>query len=172
MVPVRVFGKAKYTKKGPDKPTEPTVDNKLRTDWNNFLMYLDKKGVRGKPDLDKGGAGYALFDQYVKENPTTSLNRQTLPVIRKELLNYRNWVLEQSKSKSPTAPRLATGVNETNFMRHVLENEKTGDPNYPGSNLTSTVFPASYLTQFNNGQNVGTSNQGFATTEPMKAPIK
>lgn len=144
-----------------DKP----VDNKIRTDWNDFLKFIDKKGYRGKPELDKGGKGYQLFDEYVKSTPGTSLSREVLPVIRKELLNYRNWALEQNKSTAPGAGRLAPGVTEDNFMKHVVLNEKTSDPNYPGSNLTITPFPNSYLTTFNNGQNLGTANQGYATVK-------
>lgn len=144
--------------------TPPPVDNKIRTDWNDFLKFVEKKGYRGNPELDKGGKGYQLFDEYVKSTPNTSLSRESLPVIRKELLNYRTWALDQNKSTVPGSGKLAAGVNENNFMRHVIENEKTGDPNYPGSNLTTTPFPDSYLTSFNNGQNQGTVNQGFATT--------
>lgn len=139
-----------------DKP----VDNKVRTDWNDFLSYLDKKGYRGKPDLDKGGRGYQLFDEYVKATPGTSLNRETLPVIRKELLNYRDWVLSQNKNGGNV---LQSGVDENNFMRHVVLNEKSTDPNYPGSHLTTTAFPQVYLTRFMNDKNLGTTNQGFAT---------
>jgi|GEM_PF-4012221 len=149
-------------------PTDDNpVDNRIRADWNNFLSYLDKKGLRGKPDLDKGGAGYAMFDQYVKENPSTSLSREKLPVIRKELLNYRNWVLEQNKTPSKNNI-LAPGVTDNNFMRHVLENEKTGDPNYPGSNLTTTPFPQVYLSHFMDDKKVAVTNEGFATTNPVK----
>lgn len=147
--------------KGNNMP-DPPVDNKVRTDWNQYLSWLDKKGVRGKPDLDKGGAGYAMFDQYVKENPSTSLSRETLPVIRKELLNYRNWVLDQNKNGGNV---LTPGVSEENFMRHVVENEKSGDPNLPGQHLTTTAFPQVYLTRFMNDKNLGTTNQGFATVK-------
>lgn len=138
------------------------VDNKVRQDWNLFLQDLEAKGLRGKSDLDKGGKGYQLFDEYVKANPSTSLNREMLPVIRKELLNYRNYVLESVKNGSN---KLSEGVREDNFMRHVVENEKTGDPNYPGSNLTITKFPDSYLSTFNNGKKVSTENKGFATVK-------
>jgi len=142
---------------------EPQVDRKIRTDWNSFLDYLEKSGFKGKPDLDKGGYGYKLFDEYVKQTPGTSLGRDKLPLIRKELLNYRNWALEQNKSTAPGTMKLAAGVNENNFMRHVIENEKTGDPNYPGSNLTMIKFPDSYLKFVDLNNNTSTvKNQGFA----------
>ena len=59
-------------------PTPQVVDNKLRGEWNGFLDYLDKKGVRGNPSLDKGGLGMQMFDDYVKQNPTISLNRKRI----------------------------------------------------------------------------------------------
>lgn len=138
----------------------PPVDNKVRTDWNDFLSYLDKKGLKGKPDLDKGGLGYKVFDEYVKQNPNTSLSRDSLPVIRKEILNYRQWVLDQAKQGKVS---LNNGVNENNFMRHVVLNETTKDPNLPGQNLTSTIFPDAYLKTVDLSKGTTTTtNLGFS----------
>ena len=142
---------------------KPVVNPRLKQDWNDFLSYLDKKGVRGKSDLDKFGAGYKLFDEYVKNNPGTSLSRQTLPAIRKEILNYRTWVLDENrKPMGSRKASLGSGVTEDNFMRHVVANEKTSDPNYPGMHLTTTSFPLSYLNTFVSDKLIKTENQGFA----------
>lgn len=137
---------------------DPTVTDKIRRDWNAYLLHLEKKGRKGKPELDTGGAGYKEFDDYVKANPTTSLSRAALPVIRKELLNYRQSVLDMNKKQRV----LAEGVTEENFMRKLVDNEKTKDPDYPGMNLTMVSFPESYLTTFQNGKNMGTVNKGFS----------
>jgi len=133
----------------PPDDTKP-VNNKMRSDWNGFIDYLEKKGMKGKPDLDKGGLGYKMFDDYVKQTPGVSLSRESLPIIRKDLLNYRQWVLnEQQKPESQKVARLADNVTPQNFMSNVLANEKTADPNYPGTNLTSTRFPSQYLESYN-----------------------
>lgn len=140
------------------KTEDPPVTNQTRKDWNDYLNYLDKKGIKGNPSLDKGGLGYQVFDSYVKQNPQTSLSRATLPVIRKEMLNYRQWVLDQAKQGKAV---LTQGTTPDNFMKHVVDNETTKDPNLPGSQLTSTKFPDSYLQTFNNGKLVDVKNQGF-----------
>lgn len=142
---------------------DPKVDNRTRQDWNDYLSYLDKKGIRGNPSLDKGGLGYNLFDSYVKDNPQTSLNRSLLPSIRKDMLNYRQWALdEQRKPMLQRAVTLGDGVNNNNFMRHVIDNEKTADPNYTGSQFTSTPFPLSYMNTFMNNKLINSETK-FST---------
>lgn len=131
------------------KPSPTVVDNKLRSDWNDFTEYLEKKGYKGNPELDKWGLGYKLLDEYVKITPNTSLSREKLPLIRNEMVNYRKWVLDESKKPlGQGKASLSKGVDDTNFMRHVIENEKTADPIYPGSRFTSTKFPSGYINSF------------------------
>ena len=144
---------------GDEKPT-PKVDNKLREDWNMFLDYLDKKGIRGNPTLDAGGLGYKLYDQYVKETPNTTLSRATLPIIRGEMTKYRQWVLDEAKAGRA---RLPEGLKEEDFMKHILANESTADPLYPGSQLTATKFPSGFLKTFLNDKLVKEEKIPFVT---------
>ena len=88
-------------------PAPKPVDNKLRGEWNGFLDYLDKKGVRGNPSLDKGGLGMQMFDDYVKQNPTISLNRKRIPDVRKEILSYRDDAIQKAKSGKATIDNYA-----------------------------------------------------------------
>ena len=145
-----------------DKDTKPApkVDNKLRKDWNDFLDHLDKKGFRGKEELDYGEMGNKLLDEYLATNKTTSITKDKVPVIRKELFNYRNWVLDQAKQGKT---QLEEGVTEENFMRHIVENEASEKPDYVGSRFTKTKFPDAYLKTFVDGQMVKKENTGFAT---------
>jgi hypothetical protein len=137
-----------------DPPTK--VDDKLRADWNAYTDWLEKKGLKGKADLDANGKGYQLFDEYVKANPTTSLSRAKLPALRQEFISYRNDILskaKQGKANISTTP--------DNFMKFVVENEKTGDPNYPGMNLTQIKFPQGKLNIKVDDKLVKTENLGF-----------
>lgn len=127
---------------------DPQVTNKLRKDWNDYTSWLAARGLKGNPSLDKGGLGYKYFDDYIKQNPTTSLSRDTMPIVRKELLNYRQWVLDEDKK--PANVRRGeldkkNGVTEENFMRVLVNNEKTQDPNLPGTFLTQVKFPDEYV---------------------------
>lgn len=129
-------------------PNATPITNKVRGDWNKYNEWLGSKGLKGSSLLDKGGLGYKYFDEYIKQNPNTSLSRDTLPMVRQELLKYRQWVLDESKK--PANIRQAeldkkSGANEDNFMRQLIENEKTADPNLPGQHLTSVRFPDAYV---------------------------
>ena len=131
-----------------DKPrnvTESTyngnekVDDVIRGDWNNYHSWLESKGMAGKPELDKGGLGYKLFDEYVATHET-SLSRETLDLVRKELLKLRaSKIKEINEGKA----HFADGVDEEHFMASIVRNEATGDPNYPGFNFTRFIFPTS-----------------------------
>ena len=57
--------------------TTPDV-NKIKSDWNKFLSWMQSKGVQGKSDLDKGELGNKYFKEYIKANPQTSLNESYL----------------------------------------------------------------------------------------------
>lgn len=73
------------------KGIAPTV----RKDWNDFLDYLDKKGVGGKTDLDKRDQSLGLnyLSQYRKENPKTSITPEIIPQIQ-----YDQYLLRKGDS--------------------------------------------------------------------------
>lgn len=60
------------------------LNSSERTEWNNFLNYLEKKGVGGSKDLDKRdkSLGLKYIDQYRKENPDTFINKDMIPRIQ------------------------------------------------------------------------------------------
>lgn len=137
-----------------------TITNKHRSDWNEYVGWLKEQGLSGSPELDKNNLGYQKFDEFVKNHPNTSLNREIIPNIRKEMLSYRQWALDESKKNKVVIPGI---TSDEQFMRKTLLNEQTKNPDYPGQNLTFLPFPQSYLTTFENNVNTGTQNVGFAT---------
>lgn len=151
----------KSTTKEPEKkeePKEPVIDDKVKQDWNNYLDWLDKKGMRGKPELDKGGVGNNLFKQYIKENPSTSLTDKHIPGIRKAYLDLRNDRLKEIESGKGTYKG-----DVSTFMKHIVDNEKSADPNYVGQHLTQTRFPGAKLTtQSGTEKNISLLGQGGA----------
>ena len=140
----------------PTPATEPVIDNNIRKAWNDYTLWLSKQGMRGKPELDKGGLGFLMIDKYRKENPNTPITKEIIPAIQKEFGNYRQYAINQIKQgKASFAPN----TNEQNFMKDLSIVD-----GIPGQRTTSFSFPESYLTTFENQQNKGTVNQGFATT--------
>jgi hypothetical protein len=45
------------------------ITDQHKQDWNKYLGWLKDKGMQGKPELDKGGLGEKLFQEYLKGNP-------------------------------------------------------------------------------------------------------
>lgn len=125
-----------------DDENSETVSDAIKQDWNSYLTWLDKKGMRGKKELDTGDLGNKLFRQYLKENPNTSLSEKVIPSIRQAYVDLRNDRLKELQSGSATT----NTVNPENFMNHILLNEKSNDPNYVGQHLTQTMFPGAKLT--------------------------
>ena len=125
----------------PDDETTEPVSDKIKQDWNMYLSWLDKKGMKGKPELDKGGVGNNLFKQYLKETPETSLSEKVIPSIRKAYVDLRNDRLKEIQSGGATT----STVNPENFMNHILLNEKSDKPNYVGQHLTQTMFPGAKM---------------------------
>jgi hypothetical protein len=140
-------------KKEPEKKeeeNEPVIDEKIKGEWNNYLNWLEKKGKRGKEELDKGDVGNVLFRQYIKENPSTSLSEKIIPGIRKEYMALRDSAMKDIKEGRISYK----GAPET-FMSHILKNEKSTNPNYVGQHLTQTFFPGAKIEKIENGKKVG-----------------
>lgn len=140
---------------GSDKPP---VSNKTRQDWNDYVNWLDKKGLKGHPSLDHNDNGFKMIDQYRKENPSTSISRESVIPIQKEFSNYRNYAIQQIEKGGG---QFAPGVNKDNFLRAL----STID-GIPGQRTTSYQFPSGYMTDMNTKE---TKNKGFMTTDT--API-
>lgn len=139
---------------------EPQVDNHIREEWNKFLDFLDKKGMRGKPELDKNDLGGKMIDEYRKINPNTPIKRELIPAIQKEFGRYRDWSLGEVKAGRSA---LSEGVTPENYMRSLSIVD-----GIPGQRTTSFKFPLSYMQTFNNGKLVSNENKGFATVNPSK----
>lgn len=122
----------------PDDETKENASEQLKEDWNGFLSWLDKKGMKGKPELDKGDMGNQLFRQYLKETPNTSLSEKSIPVIRKAYMEMRNQGLEDYKKGKISFQQ---GTNPENYMKHIVLNEQSEHPDYVGQHLTQTMFP-------------------------------
>lgn len=136
-------------------PTD--VSNKLREDWNKYIDWLEKKGYKGSPALDKNDFGGKMIDMYRRENPQTTVSRETIKPIQQEFSKYRDWSLDQVKQGKAM---LSSGATPDNYMKSLSIIDGIA-----GQRTTSFRFPESYLTTFKNGQNTGTKNLGFATIQ-------
>jgi hypothetical protein len=145
--------------KTPGDPKE-LVNDKLRKDWNDYILFLEKKGYKGHPALDKNDLGGKMIDLYRQENPTTSISRDKIKDVQTEFSKYRDYQLNEIKNKRAA---FGAGANENNFLKNLSVIDGIA-----GQRTTSFSFPSSYLTSFDNGKNLGTQNLGYATINKPK----
>lgn len=130
------------------------IDNTTRQAWNDYISWLDKKGLKGNPALDHNDLGGKMIDEYRKEHPDTPITREMVVPIQKEFQNYRQWAINQIQNgKGQFAP----GTNKDNFLQSLSIVDGV-----PGQRTTSFQFPSSYMNTFNNGKLVDTQ-KSFAT---------
>lgn len=137
-----------------------SVSDKLRRDWNDYISFLEKKGYKGHPALDKNDLGGKMIDLYRKENPNTSISREKIKDVQSEFAKYRDYALSEIKNKKAA---FAAGTNENNFLKNLSIIDGIA-----GQKTTSFSFPLSYLESFVDGKKVGTENLGYATINKPK----
>lgn len=133
------------------------LTNQNRQDWNDYITWLRSKGLAGNPMLDKGGYGIQVLQQYIKQNPKTSLTLDLIQPIQEDFSNYRNYALQQIKSGKGV---FQEGTNEANFMQSLSQLD-----NYAGSKTTSHIFPREYLTYIENNKPISTVDKGFVVAK-------
>lgn len=76
---------------------------KLKSDWNQFVGWLSKKGVAGTPELNEGegenNLGIKYVRQYQKENPNTLISPETIKAVQGHFQNYREYAINKIKTK-------------------------------------------------------------------------
>jgi len=133
---------------------EPVIDNKVRNDWNNYVSWLDKKGMKGHPSLDKNGLWNKMIEKYREENPNTVITKDIIVPIQKDFDNYRKYSLDQVKSGKLLFDE---GVDENNFMKNLSVVDGIA-----GQRTTSFQYPMDYLKTLDKDDKViKVENKGF-----------
>lgn len=141
---------------GDEKKAAVTITNQHRSDWNNYVKWLEQQGLKGDPRLDKGDYGKQVLAQYIKSNPNTSLTVDLVKPIQSDFANYRNYALGQVKAGKAM---FGEGVNEGNFMQELSKLDA-----FPGSLTTKHSFPFDYMRYVDKSARTDTTvNRGFAT---------
>lgn len=154
--------------------------NRIKYDWNKFLKWMESKGVKGKPELDKGDLGNKYFKQYIKENPQTSLNESVIPLIRKEYVKLRDEGISEILGGKTVFNLPDVGEVKGDaakpylhrYMGHILTNEKSDKPNYVGQHLTQTLFPGAELEEYENDMLVKKTKTDIGNLEDISNVYK
>ncbi len=111
--------------------------DQIRSDWNDYVDWLDQQGLKGNPALDKNDLGGAMIDKYKKLHPSTSISRETIDDVQAEFAKLRQYLLSEIKAGRGA---FAPGVKEDNFM---IELSKVD--NIAGQFTTRHKFPEGYM---------------------------
>lgn len=146
-----------------NKKIENIVESKgdvidmLRRDWNDYVDWLEVKGLKGDEKLDRNGLGVEMITQYRIEHPETTVSNETVGRIQEEFAKYRAWVLDQIKQgKAAFAP----GVTEETFMTNLSKSD-----HYAGQLTTMKKFPLEYLILMKDNSLQSTKTVGYSKTE-------
>lgn len=140
---------------GGDDP--PPLTPKQRQEWNSYVDWVDKKGYKGSPLLDKKDTGLAnnLFNQYKKENPSVTLSIDHVKSVQSEMEKLANSARDfEARRGNPNAANIMQGTSKVD--------------GWPGSKTTSFKFPDMAKEERANG--ALTSRTNFGLLDPRLKP--
>lgn len=153
-----------------DKKTkkEAPINSKDMQAWNDWIVWLDKKGLKGNKSLDTGDMGNKMIDEYRKENPNTSLTRDMVIPIQKAFKQYRDFSINELRNKkamlvdakNPNGRFVSPDENLDSYMKDLSIVD-----GLPGSKTSSHKFPLRYMKTYENGALKSVENQGFAVNK-------
>jgi len=148
--------KIRVSKGGGEDPPQ-SLTPQQRKEWNAYVDWIDKKGYKGSPLLDKKDTGLAnnLFNQFKKENPNTTISLDHVKAVQSEMealaQNVRGF---EARRGNPNADKLMQGTSKVD--------------GWPGSKTTSFRFPDMDKSTYSNS--VLTSHQNLGILNPQLKP--
>lgn len=132
------------------------VTKEKRDLWNNYVDYLNTKGLKGSKDLDNKDTQLSrkVFDEYTKANKLNLKYDEFIPEIQRSISTYRNAAINKINS----GEAVYTKPIDT-FMQGL----STVD-GWAGSKTTSWKFPSDNLLDKNTKKPIGKNSvyQKFA----------
>lgn len=133
---------------GDDPP--PSLTPQQRKEWNAYVDYVEKRGYRNSPMLDRKETGLAtsLFNDFKKENPNTTISLDHIASVQSEMQNLAKAAQAfEARRGNPNAPNIMQGTSKVD--------------SWPGSKTTSFKFPDMNLIQQVNSVPVSNTNLGI-----------
>lgn len=125
-----------------------------RNQWNQFIDYLDKQGVKGSPLLDQRdkNLGQYYFQKFASTNPGITITYKDVPRVQQELQDYRNGIIGQWKTGKVQIPDVKA---EDEIMPGLSQAD-----GWLGSKTSSYKYPTASVTTVKNGV---TSKKDYGT---------
>jgi hypothetical protein len=164
---------------GDNETPTSTVNPAVMQQWNQYVDWLDSKGMKGSPELDKGDTGFRMMEAYRKENPSFTLTKDDVGVVQQSLKQYRQFSLDNIKQNKT---KINYGGNEVFYKDLTPQQQKDVDSNYmgkialtaedkfPGQYTTSTKFSSEFISKVNSRDVAG--RVGFNPMVESKATAK
>jgi hypothetical protein len=133
-----------------------------RKDWNDFVDFVESKGLKGSEKLDKGNDALArgLFQEYKGLHPETTLSYEIVPSVQYEMQKLRQSI--QGFAERRNDP------NAKNLMNFVSKVD-----GWFGSHTSQSKFPFMMENTFHNdnlmkSENLGLVNSNLETEKQIK----
>lgn len=99
---------------GGDEPPKPLTPQQ-RKEWNAYVDYVDKRGYKGSPLLDKRETGLAtsLFNEFKKQNPNTTISLNDIASVQTEMQNLAKAAQAfEARRGNPNATAVMSGTSK------------------------------------------------------------
>jgi len=118
--------------------------------WNDYVSWLEKKGMAGSKELDKKDNGLKWLNTYIKENPSTPLKPEHIVLVQQE-----------TQKLAENARAFAARRNDPN-AQNIMQGTSKFD-GIPGSRTTSFKFPVMIEENYRNNNLVSSNNLGLVS---------
>lgn len=123
------------------KPQQPPkLTPKQKEAWNKFIDFVATQKMTGHPSLDQRNknVGMGLLQTFNLKNPDSALPLEIVPIVQRELNDYRNEALAKWKSGKAVIEGVKT---DEDFMPNL-----SAVDGWPGTKTLSSKFPGATLT--------------------------
>lgn len=119
----------------------PPLTPEEKKQWNGFVDFLDKAGLKGSPMLDNRNTamGAKLMEEYRKANPSFSLTYDRVKDVQGDLQTYRADMVDKFKN----GKIVVEGVKSEEEIMPGLSSVD----GWLGSKTSSWKFPTALLTE-------------------------
>lgn len=134
----------------------PPLSNGERQQWNAYIDYLQKRGMKGNAALDNRDTalGQKLFNEYKATNPNFTLTYDRVGDVQKDLQDYRNGLVQKYNAN----PAIVPGIKSADEIMPGL----SPVDNWLGSKTSNWKYPtASFTTSDGNTINYGTNTGAY-----------
>jgi hypothetical protein len=144
------------------------ISDQIKTDWNQYIDWLELKGLKGSSQLDHGGLAKEMMKQFIAEHPGTTLGQGMVQSIQEALKDYQAKINELERLAELKGKTIISGAKkgEVNVIMADLDNIKSDG--WVGMVTSKFKFPGYIMTIKEQDKVTGqtivkTINKGFAT---------